>query len=338
MPVRRRTDNGNWLIDFTDERGRCRKTIDRQHTKRQVEGMERRFRQERAEGTAKRRGRAYRWQDLANRYWDEHAQHLPSAPTIRGQLTRLSDGLGDATLVTEITGSEVASMVARWRSAKITDSTINHYLTTMTAVWNRAIDVWGMSLHALPWKKLRLPEPESEPRWVNIEDLRRLLACCDTHIGHAVEIAVLTGLRLGPILRLTWEQIDLVDGVILAKGKGKGGHKPNPVPITPDVRALLERLGPRDVGPVITFRGRALTTIWRGWQNARRRAGLPHIRFHDLRHTFGQALLDETGNLSLVKDAMHHSDQRTTERYAKRSRQQITDALTRLQAGRKLRE
>jgi len=42
---------------------------------------------------------------------------------------------------------------------------------------------------------------------------------------------------------------------------------------------------------VFVYRGKAVGTINNtAWQSARRRAGLEHVRVHDLKHTFGRRL------------------------------------------------
>ena len=42
---------------------------------------------------------------------------------------------------------------------------------------------------------------------------------------------------------------------------------------------------------VFAYRGRPIETMHNtGWQEARNRAGLPQVRVHDLKHTFGRRL------------------------------------------------
>jgi integrase len=42
---------------------------------------------------------------------------------------------------------------------------------------------------------------------------------------------------------------------------------------------------------VFTYKGRPLGRIYNtAWKRARRRAGIPHLRVHDLKHTFGLRL------------------------------------------------
>jgi integrase len=58
-----------------------------------------------------------------------------------------------------------------------------------------------------------------------------------------------------------------------------------------------------------------ITDIKKGWAAALRDAGIAHIRFHDIRHTFGTRAVDGGAPLSAVKEVMGHSDIRTTIRY-----------------------
>ncbi len=337
MPVRRRADNGNWLIDFTTSTGqRIRKTRSASFTKRQVEAMERELRRAAEEtGSGKKRGgRAPRWGDLAGRYWTEHAQHLAWSKAVKIHLDALSDEFGDATRLDLIDSDRISEVIAKLRGT-ISDSYINRRLAVMSGAWNRATDLWGWNLHRIPWKLLKLDEPDPEDRSLTNEQTDRLLAECPDHVKHAAILALLTGLRLGPILRLSWEDVDFERGVISARSKGRAGGKQTSIGITPDLEELLLEIGPRDIGPIISYKGRRLKSMKRAWANARMRAGLDDVRFHDLRHTFAQMLMDDTGNLSLVSDALHHTNSKTTRRYAHRRLRQVTEAVTQMQKRRK---
>lgn len=142
---------------------------------------------------------------------------------------------------------------------------------------------------------------------------------------------MLTGLRRGAVFGLQWEDVRSDREEIVTKSKGRAGGKIVSVPITPAIDDLLDRIGRRDVGPIITFRGNAVADPLRAWRSTRAKAGLPDIRFHDLRHTFAQQLFDASGNLSLVQDALHHVNPRITRRYAHRDRSQIREALIAIQ-------
>src|SRR5439155_7270016 len=56
-------------------------------------------------------------------------------------------------------------------------------------------------------------------------------------------------------------------------------------------------------GLVINFRGRPVRIVKRTWKTALKNAGLRHIRFHDLRHTFNTRLM-EAGVLQEIRMAL----------------------------------
>jgi integrase len=54
----------------------------------------------------------------------------------------------------------------------------------------------------------------------------------------------------------------------------------------------------------------------KAWQRIRKRAGVPDVRIHDLRHTLASWLVAQGFNLPLIGRALNHSQVSTTERYA----------------------
>lgn len=68
---------------------------------------------------------------------------------------------------------------------------------------------------------------------------------------------------------------------------------------------------------VFVFRGKAVGTINNtAWQSARRRAGLEHVRLHDLKHTFGRRLCAAGVSLEDRQDLLGHRSGRVTTHYS----------------------
>lgn len=147
--------------------------------------------------------------------------------------------------------------------------------------------------------------------------------------------ALATGLRQGELLALRWEDVDLDEGRLYVRHSlaNVGGALVLQEPKTdrsrrsialPDVvvaalrghrtRQLMDRLvaGSRwvDSGHVFaTMRGTPhhAATITRAFQDALDRAGLPDVRFHDLRHSAATFLLAQGMTLEDVKNQLGHS-------------------------------
>lgn len=90
------------------------------------------------------------------------------------------------------------------------------------------------------------------------------------------------------------------------------GVKKNGAPKNPKQIVFLSRLG--------EYRAKGRLVGRLQWSEWRRTAGLPALRWHDLRHTFGtwavRGVFGEPWSLEAVKEHMGHSELKTTERYA----------------------
>jgi integrase len=92
--------------------------------------------------------------------------------------------------------------------------------------------------------KLREPKPSPQPCWTQDEVDRILAAACPPYQA-AYTILADTGLRVGELKHLTWDDVDYGNNVLHVRPKE--GWKPKTgdqraVPMSPRVRSLLERL------------------------------------------------------------------------------------------------
>jgi site-specific recombinase XerD len=63
-----------------------------------------------------------------------------------------------------------------------------------------------------------------------------------------------------------------------------------------------------------------------GWDHARKQAGLPDVRIHDLRHSFASLLINSGRSLYEVQKLLGHTQVKTTQRYAHLSPETLLDA------------
>jgi integrase len=81
--------------------------------------------------------------------------------------------------------------------------------------------------------------------------------------------------------------------------------------------AVLGELDTRkEGGRLFVGRRGALTTIAKQWGRLRQKAGLSHLRLHDLRHQFASFLVNDGRTLYEVQAILGHSSSKVTERYA----------------------
>jgi integrase len=292
-----------------------------------------------------------RLDDVAGRYWSEHAQHLAGAPNAEGHLALLIDFFGKDKLVTEITDDDVARMVA-WRRGHrgsrntglklelLSPFTVNHTTTTLRKLFTRA-RLWGVRFaHEPKWTRHLLKVPAERVRELSDDEADKLDAMMRADYAPFFAFARASGLRLAECL-LRWPEVDWSARQIVKLGKGA---KRVTVPITSEIRALLWPL--RGHHPIYVFtyvcehaehgriKGERYPITRRGvqtyWSRLRKASGVVGFRLHDFRHDFATKLLRETGNLKLVQRALNHADIKTTVRYAHVLDDEVAAAMERV--------
>jgi len=152
----------------------------------------------------------------------------------------------------------------------------------------------------------------------------------DVQDGELIRVAAYTGLRRGEFVALRWRDVDFIGRKLTVSRavsadveRSTKSRRPRQVPLPDQAAAALDRLSRRPdyIGPseyVFASRfGRRLdpSALRRRFERARDAAGLPALRFHDLRHTYGSLLVAAGIDLQSVREAMGHSRISTTERY-----------------------
>jgi integrase len=82
---------------------------------------------------------------------------------------------------------------------------------------------------------------------------------------------------------------------------------------------------------VFTYRGRPVTVMNNtAWQRARKRVGLPQVRVHDLKHTFGRRLRAAGVSFEDRQDLLGHKSGRITTHYSAAELTNLIEAANRV--------
>lgn len=133
-----------------------------------------------------------------------------------------------------------------------------------------------------------IPSANNErDRILTAEEWQRLYEAASPHLKPILLTAYHLGQRLGEILNLTWDRVDLHRGIITLRGVDTKTNKPRQVPMTPQVKAtLLELAKVRDIAHkhVFVYHRNPVGEVKTAFKTACRKAGIENLRFHDLRH------------------------------------------------------
>jgi integrase len=187
----------------------------------------------------------------------------------------------------------------------IKDATINRDLSVLRHILYWAVD--EQLLAANPLARLRLARERRTRRQVlSVAEEQLLLGAAKDHLYAMIVAALDTGMRRGEITGQRWEDIDFSRQLLFVTRSKTPEGESREIPLTQRFHELLLRER-KPEGLIIGFRGKPVRIVKTTWKSALKNAGIRHVRFHDLRHTFNTRLM-EAGVMQEVRMAlMGHS-------------------------------
>ena len=187
----------------------------------------------------------------------------------------------------------------------IKDATVNRDLSVL-----RHILYWGVDeqlLAANPLARMKMARERRTRRQIlSVAEEEALLGVAKDHLRMMIIAALDTGMRRGEITSQRWEDIDFSRKLLFVTHSKTPEGESREIPLTERLWQLLVK-SRQSEGLIVGFRGRPIRIIKRTWKTALKNAGIRHVRFHDLRHTFNTRLM-EAGVLQEIRMAlMGHS-------------------------------
>ncbi|MFX0209250.1 MAG: tyrosine-type recombinase/integrase [Candidatus Hodarchaeota archaeon] len=146
-------------------------------------------------------------------------------------------------------------------------------------------------------------------------------------------VALNTGMRLGEILSLQWNQIDFRTRRIRVERTKSGRIRY--IDINNQLLEELLNLKRRNGQCMYLFfnqrTGKPLTTVKKAFKSACAIADIKGLRFHDLRHTFATRLVERGVDLITVKELLGHHSIVITQRYTHSNSEQKKKAVEALE-------
>ncbi len=267
-----------------------------------------------------------------------------TAPTLRAvterryrDLVRLHiAGVIGNTPLAKLTAADVQRLYAD--RLKVLSPTTVRYIH---AVLHHALDdavKWGLLARNVANAVEPPQKARNEMRVWSAEEVGRILrAAADDPLEAFWRLAIYTGMRRGELLALKWSDLDLDAGALsvqrslgrgrtsrLEEGEPKSRSGRRRIALSPSVveslrhhrvRQLEHRLA---LGDAYEDRGYLFAneigshihpnTLYRRFHDLTKRAGVPSIRFHDLRHTSATLLLAQGVHGKIVQERLGHAN------------------------------
>jgi integrase len=213
-------------------------------------------------------------------------------------------------------------------------ATVNRHMAQLSAILHYAVKRGWLS--TVP-PIAKAPEPAKRVAWLTREQAADLLAELPEHLRAMAGFALATGLRESNIRLLTWKQVDMARGVCWFEADEMKAGRTHTVPLNrPALLVLAAQKGKHKkwVFPVEGWRKDA-TGEWvhtveptgkvsnHAWRKACERAGVPWLRFHDLRHTWASWHVQAGTPLPVLQELGGWASLAMVQRYAHLGRSHV---------------
>ena len=232
------------------------------------------------------------------------------------------------TKINQVTFDAIEKFKSNSIKSGVSSATLRKILTTLGSILTYAVRMRYLDFN--PAREVEKPRGKSthkeddDIRILNPAEIRALLAVAATEKDRMLFMtAVLTGMRQGELLGLKWDDIDWHNGQISVRRtfnhrqfyEPKTKTSRRKIDLAPDLIHELKKWSlacpiselnlvfPSTVGtPEDADHMRK-----RRFMPALKRAGLPKIRFHDLRHTYASLLIAQGEHPKYIQVQMGHS-------------------------------
>jgi integrase len=266
-------------------------------------------------------------------------QHKRSLQDDISRLKGLMPSIGQVAL-DKLHSGTLQPWIAKRRQQGVAAGTINHGLKIVRRILNLAAQEW-IDEHGLTWvptaPKIRLlPDTNKRhPYPLNWDEQGRLLKALPDHLAAMALFAVNTGCRDREICGLRWdwevEVPELGTSVFIVPGQYVKNGEDRLIVLNKIAASVVEAQRAKHATHVFAYRGKPITRMLSSaWRRARKDAGLPRVRVHDLKHTFGRRLRAAGVGFEDRQDLLGHRSARITTHYSAAELSMLIEAANRV--------
>ncbi len=242
--------------------------------------------------------RKHRFREAASRYLEENL-HLASIRTYGTCLEKLDPYIGDLFLEQVHLGTLEKFIKDRKREG-VKSRTVNLSLSVVRRILNLSARLWRDEdgrpwLDTLPLIQMLPLHDARQPYPLGWDEQRRLFSALPGHLARMCLFKVNTGTRDQEVCQLRWDwEIDVPEletSVFIIPGPQVKNREDRLVVLNRIAKSVIEEVRGQHEEFVFAHRGKPRFQMSNtSWQRARNEVGLPHLRIHDLKHTFGRRL------------------------------------------------
>lgn len=268
------------------------------------------------------------FKDFSAKFIEAHASRVreQTLAMYEGHLRRTAIPFFDKRRLKSIRAVDIEAYLSYLKKLGTSPATSAKQLRTLKMLLKKAVQ-WGY-LTKSPAEHIPMPRvPKQEMNYLNPTDIEKLIANTNERYRCLITTACYTGMRQGELLGLQWGDVDFEGKRIfvrrtLQKGKfyePKTKYSRRSVSI-PNI--VVQSLRSHQINQVVHLENNHSQLVFtndvgepidpsnltkRVFEPALKMAGLIHVRFHDLRHSYAAALISAGENPKWIQKQLGHS-------------------------------
>ena len=367
MAIFQKYKNGNWYTEFwyrdptTGNSKRFRRSTGPKVSKKQAQKFERQWKHEletygsldsdRKHETSPMKRKGVPFSGFAKKFIDDYASVHNKPSEVDSKLRIITNHLHPFfgnTSIHEIRRRHIDAFIAEKKKTGLHPKTINNILGTLSRLFNVAVE-WEL-IQISPMKGVKkLKEGVDSFNFYRAEETCQFLAECKKSESHWYPFfmtAFNTGMRLGELAALRWDDVDFETNLIHVQRSTWRGFEGTPksgkirrIPMNPQLRSVLQEHGEGKKSSHRVFRSASGTDVnenshRKAYDRIIKRAGLRRIKFHEAgRHSFASQLAINGVPLNRIQKLLGHSTIIMTERYSHLTPDETQEAVDTLNGG-----
>jgi len=247
--------------------------------------------------------------------------------------------LGSYTLAS-LNTEHIANFRDQRLSLGLSTTTVRLELALLSHLYTIAIKEWGMGLQANPVLNVRKPkQSKGRDRRLEGNEEELLFAACESYsnpmLAWIVKLALYTAMRHGEIVSLTHDQVNLEKRTLFLSDTKNGESRT--VPLSNKALAVIKEVLNHPIRPTDTnllFFGepgrdglRRPYVTSKIWTEARKKAGIEGLRFHDLRHEATSRFVEAGLSDLEVSSITGHKSMQMLKRYTHLRSENLSDKI-----------
>ena len=255
--------------------------------------------------------------ELLHKYLNEVSCNKKGFKHERVRLLKIQRDLGHFRII-QMQSKHIAAYRDLRLNAGKSPSTVLNELSLISQIFDMAIKEWSIPIPHNPCSQIRKPKVSNQrTRRLSPDEEKALIAASNASraplLTSLIIIAMETGMRLGELLSLTWDNLSLDKRIAYLPVTKNGQSRTIPLSLKAieALKAIPRRIDSKKVFWSWTNRDSVVNV----WKRTCKRAGIKDLHFHDLRHEAITRLFEKGFNVLEVSTISGHKTLQMLQRY-----------------------